>query len=170
MPLHTVPDEVYAKIRLINRAYLANLHLGTKGAEWKVSERFVAGDADAVITPLRSLSEFSAESLPALLNAHERLLKMARQVTGKVHNSFISKYLHFHCSEVVPIFDNYAYDAIWKLAHPPKSEYARYGGRVNQEYGYYCGAMLKVTRLLREDGVESPRLKLLDVLLYPENR
>jgi len=165
-PLHTGTDEVYAKVRLINRAYLANLHFGTPDAEWKVAEKFVEGKADAVLDPLRSCCAFSPEALPQLLDSHEQFVKLTMQVTGKAHNSFVSKYLHFHCPEIVPVFDSYAYDAVWKVAQPPEAEFAHYEGRVNRDYGYYCGALLEVMKLLRDHGLKSPRLKLLDVLLY----
>jgi hypothetical protein len=166
MPCHTAVDEVYAKIRLINRAYLANLHFGTRNAEWNVAEKFVKGKANAVITSIRSFSEFSPEALPKVLDSHEKLVKLARQVTGKVHNSFVSKYLNFHCPEVVPVFDSNASDAIWEAAQPPESEFSQYDRRVNREYCYYCCSLLELTRLLRNRGIEAPRLKLLDVLLY----
>lgn len=166
MPSHTAAEEVYAKIRLINRAYLANLQFGTPNAEWKLAEKFVKGKADAVIAPLRSSRDFSAERLPKLLDAHEELVKLAAKVTGKVHNSFVSKYLHFHFPEAVPVFDNYAYDAVWRLAPAPESEYVRYENRVNCDYGCYCGSVLELMKLLRGRGIKSPSLKLLDILLY----
>jgi hypothetical protein len=166
MPLHDNIDEVYAKVRIINRAYLANLQFGAANAEWKVAEAFIKGTPDAVFAPLRSSSQFSLEGLPILLNAHENLIDLAYQVTGKVQNSFVSKYLHFHFPATVPIFDNLAYNAAWNLAQPPYSQSELYDGRRNRDYGYFCGALLRIMHELQTHGVESPRLKLLDVLLY----
>ena len=165
-PLHEDVGEVYAKIRIINRAYLANLQFGTQDAEWKLAEKFVECKVDHIIESVRPISNLTIKSLPILLDAHEALVNIAHQVTKKVQNSFVSKYLHFHFPDAVPIFDSYAYDAAWKLAEPPQSQFVLYDHRLNRDYGYYCGSILQIMAILSDYGVESPNLKLLDVILY----
>ena len=89
------------------------------------------------------------------------------KVANRVENSFISKYLHFHFPESVPIFDSYAYDVSWQLAAAPTSEQrACYDKRVNWKYAYHCGALLEIMSTLQKYGVKLPSLKLIDVLLY----
>jgi hypothetical protein len=166
VPRHVSVNEVYAKIRIINRAYLANLQFGAKEAEWKVAQKFVMRDADVIMAPLRRSSKFSRDSLATLLNAHEQLVKLAFQVTKRKENSFVSKYLHFHFPDTVPIFDSKAYSAAWKLAKAPPEEFAQYDKRLNYDYAYYCGSLFQIIDALQACGVKSPRLKFVDVLLY----
>jgi hypothetical protein len=166
-PHHVRVDEVFAKVAIINRTYRANLQLGARDAEWKVAEQFVnKGAADAIIAPLRRFSKFSSEALPSLLDSHEKLAKLVQKITKTVQNAFVSKYLHFHFPDTVPIFDSYSYNASWGLAPPPESEFGQYDQRLTRDYGYHCGALLQIIGQLRERGVESPKVKLLDVLLY----
>jgi hypothetical protein len=63
MPGHSCADEVYAKIRVINRAYLANLHLRAKDAEWLVAERFANGGANTIVAQLGRFSRAYALQL-----------------------------------------------------------------------------------------------------------
>jgi len=166
MPRHVRVDEVSVKINIINRMYGANLHLGAKDAVQKVAEKFVEGDVDVIASALQQCSKFSSETLPPILDTHEKLVMLARQVTNRIENSFVSKYLHFHFPDTVPIFDSHAYKASWKVAPPPESEFADYNKRLSCDYGYHCGAILQIVAKLREYGVQAPKLKLLDVLLY----
>jgi hypothetical protein len=165
-PLHVQVDEVSVKIAIINRMYRANLQYGAKDAERKVAEKFVKNHADAIVAPLRKSSNFSSKSLRYLLDAHEKLVDLTRQVTKKVHNSFLSKYLHFHFPSVVPIFDKYAYNASWELAPLPIAKYAQYDKRLNQDYACHCASLLQIMKELKDRDVKSPSVKLLDVLLY----
>lgn len=163
LPLHVRVEEVFAKVAIINRTYRANLQCKIKDAEWKVAEKFVAEGADAIINPLRRFSKFSSDALLTVLESHEALLKLVRQVTQSVENSFVSKYLNFHFPDTVPLFDSNAYNASRKLAPLPESERTQYNQRLNRDYGFHCGALLQLIKSL---DVESPRVKLLDVLLY----
>jgi len=165
-PRHTSVKDVFAKVALINRGYRANLELGARDAEWKVAERFVKGRVDEIMAPLHKLSVFSAASLPVILDVHEQLARLASKVTARVENSFVSKYLHFHFVDLVPIFDRYAYERSWKLAPLPKADWPLYSRRKNYDYACHCASVLTVMNKLEEGGVKSPKLAIIDVLLY----
>ncbi len=164
-PRHVSRDDVYAKVRIINRAYLANLQFGVRGAEWEVAKKLVKEKADTMMAPLHQCSCFSVQTLPIVLGVHEKLVKLTHRVTKKLQNSFVSKYLHFHFPNAVPIFDKKAYEASWKLA-PAKSQLAKYDGCLNCDFCYHSHSILRIMNMLRKRRVNSPSLKLIDVLLY----
>jgi len=166
MPCHISVDEVFAKVAIINRTYRANLQLAAPEAEWKVAKQLVMARADRILDPLRRFSEFSCEALTTVLGSHEQLVKIAHKVTKRSQNSFISKYLHFHFPDVVPIFDSYSYDKTWTLAPLTEAEWAQYDRRLNRHYCFHCGSLLQIIDELQGRGVAAPSVKLLDVLLY----
>jgi hypothetical protein len=166
-PRHVNADDVFAKVAIINRTYGANLHLAGRDAERKVAQQFVKESADRILSPLAGLSQFCARTISTVLDSHEQMTKLARKVTKRVNNSFISKYLHFHFPETIPIFDSYSYANSWAIAPLPKPEWAQYRQRLNSDYGYHCGAVLQLIGELRRRRVaDAPSVKLIDVLLF----
>jgi hypothetical protein len=165
-PCHENENEVYAKIRIINRTYLANLQFGVEEAERKVAQEFIRGNTDSIVAALGRYTQLNRETLPAVLRVHEQLVMLAHRATGKAANSFVSKYLHFHFPDVVPIYDSKAYDLAWKLAPVPESEWIKYKGLVNVDYCCYCPSVVEILSELQTCGVKAPQLELLDFLLY----
>lgn len=132
-PRHTSLEQVFAKISLVNRVYRANIERKRKGAEWELAEHLVDNKFDNTITPLKKIRKFDAGTLPEIVGVHERFVNIAKKALRVRAASFCSKYLHFHCPMIIPIFDSRAYETAWKLV----------GKEINDsdddisDYGYY---------------------------------
>lgn len=166
---HTNQEEVFGKIALVNRTYRTNLHLGASGAEWKLAGVYVDKRVDNILAPLARIKEFSRDSLPPVVEAHERLVRLSYAVTKRVQNSFCAKYLSFHFPHAVPIFDNKAYNTSWRLVgrQLPNNPYPE---NWNSDYIYHCQAILLLMDYLRQQGYKDPNLKLIDNVLYKSNK
>ncbi len=81
-PRHTDPAQVYAKVRLINRAYSANLQRNRKvqWPEWEVAKAF-AKAADSIMRPLCSLPALDQGTVTQVVECHSELMGCARRVT-----------------------------------------------------------------------------------------
>lgn len=168
-PGHDDVGEVFAKIALVNRVYRANLQMGGKDSEWKVAERMVEQreKLNTMFVRLRSCERFCRDTLPCIMDAHEQLLPLAGSVTGRVENSFCSKYLSFHLPDSIPIFDRWAYRSSWKLMKK-RLPRGMYSGKSNIDYGYHCEAVICLIDALKSHLGHFPSLKLVDYILYSE--
>jgi hypothetical protein len=156
----------FAKIALVNRTYRANLHMGAKGAEWALAGLLRDQHADALVAPLQQLATFGANELPVVVDVHRALVVLVRdEVTGRRENSFLAKYLSFHLPEVVPLFDKYAYARGWQLAGHAL-EQVDYEEWPNSAYCYYCEVVALLAGRIRDAGIETVNLKLVDNMLY----
>ncbi len=169
-PKHKTTDEVFSKVALVNRAYRTNLHFaGKKNIETRIAETLVNNNLDAALAPLRTMRSLVTENLSAVVEVHGQIVTIVKKVTKKINNSFVSKYMHFHFPDIVPIFDQYAYDESWRLKPLQKSEWLKWDDLINCEYGYHCESVVNLLNELRANGVNSPNLKLIDILLYEGN-
>ena len=163
-PNHTSPEQVFAKISLVNRIYRTNIQRRRKDAEWKLAELLVDKKFDNAITPLKTIKNLDAATLPEIVGIHERFVNIAKKVLRVRATSFCSKYLHFHFPKIIPIFDSKAYETAWKLV----------GNEINDsdmgisDYGCYCLTILNLIEKLNIYGIRSANLKAIDYLLYDE--
>jgi hypothetical protein len=77
---HADPAHVYAKVRLINRAYSANLERNQTVVwpEWEVASAFAKGaEADRIIRPLRSVRILDRSTLRQVVISHTELMELA---------------------------------------------------------------------------------------------
>jgi hypothetical protein len=162
-PGHIEPREIVAKVGLVNRAYRANLQMGTEDAEWKLAQHLKNSDIDEHLNKLRSLPSFNDATAPVVLQAHHRLVEVCKEVTGRWALSFASKYLSFHAPRVVPIFDSYSYAEGWKYARG--SVASPLPGAAAEDYRWHTASVLFLANHLRTQGIE-PDVKLIDVVLY----
>jgi hypothetical protein len=165
-PSHIAVAEVYAKVRLINRAYSANLerNKSVDWPEWKVAEAFARG-ADNVIALLRSLRRLDLATLPHLVVAHTALVALAKKATKTWTLSFCSKYLSFHFPHVAPIYDSLA--SHWAKRLVPRPDVSGWDWRVlNYDYGQHCLRVFRLLHDLHQTGVERPKLRVVDFVLY----
>ena len=163
IPDHTDAKQIVAKVGLVNRAYRANLQMGTEDAEWKLAQHLKNSDIDEHLTKLRSLASFDESTAPVVLQAHHRLVKLCKEVTGRWALSFASKYLSFHVPRVVPIFDSYSYAEGWKYARG--SVASPLPGKAAEDYRWHTASVLFLANHLRKQGID-PDVKLIDVVLY----
>ena len=163
IPDHTDAKQIVAKVGLVNRAYRANLQMGTQDAEWKLAQHLKNSDIDEHLTKLRSLASFDESTAPVVLQAHHRLVELCKEVTGRWALSFASKYLSFHVPRVVPIFDSYSYAEGWKYARG--SVASPLPGKAAEDYRWHTASVLFLANHLRKQGID-PDVKLIDVVLY----
>jgi hypothetical protein len=170
-PAHNDASEVFAKIVLINRTYRANLDRyldrPIKDVEWRLAEKFVDGNIDKELLPLKNIRRFNRNSIDTIVQVHEKLVQLAYTITKRTQNSFCSKYLSFHFLKTVPIFDSHSYDASWRLVGN-QVKAARFDENRNFDYGYHCEAILLLVEVLLRRGIKNPDLKLVDCVLYGE--
>lgn len=157
---------VFGKVALINRAYRANVQMGVSNAEWTLAEALVAARFDETLSPLKTLDRLDAAALPVLLDAHERLVSVAKQATRRVTESFCSKYLSFHFPRLAPLFDSRA-EKTAKSLPLPRQAWSNAG---NPRYRAHCGRVLDLISALRSAGIAEPDLKKLDYVLYNPDR
>jgi hypothetical protein len=150
-------EYVCAKVCLVNRAYRAKLHL-------QVSEKDFAehlckiGWLNEAIRELNEYSDFSSESLAKVIEHHRRLVEMGREWANL--ESFCSKYLHFHCPGVVPIYDTRAWQSLKKY-YPSRLKW-----NVPYYYGDFCNCFLEFYQWAQVAIPGKVSVKSLDVFLY----
>lgn len=125
-PTHTDQAEIVAKVWLIGRAYSASIERGRgKGASAHLpNDRFYAEAVpealrrrgiDRHIRRIAKLEANDDAAIPLVLAAHQCLVDVFSELTGKDKRSLASKYLHFHLPEHVFIFDSRVAEAIRTL-------------------------------------------------------
>ena len=163
-------DKVWAKIALINRVYRTNLHFGKKGSEWKLAE--VLADRETKFDDnihFLSALPFSEKNFDQIIKIHEYFVDVVkRNVTGRIENSFCSKYLNLHFPDSVPIFDQYSYSVSWKIIGRKlynHGELKPYDKNQNIDYACHCFAVLKLISNLESKNIPVD-LKVIDQTLY----
>lgn len=127
-PHHTDADEIHAKVLLIGRAYAAAIERGRIGNG--TSDHFYRDDVipaflkngknlDAGIAKLNASEGGLRENAENALALHKQLLDIIYRITQKEKRSLASKYLHFHCPALVPIYDSRASAAARKIVNRP---------------------------------------------------
>jgi hypothetical protein len=165
-PGHVEFGDVYAKVYMINRLYRANMHLHI--AESELAERLhqhlkESNWLDESVAELNEYPGLDDEALDKVVTYHKRLLELGREWARADLDSFFSKYLHFHCRKVVPIYDNRAWDALGmhtvSSALPGRAPY----------YENFCRRFLRLYKqgqdLVQGHGLEL-NVRSLDYYLY----
>ena len=163
---HGDPAQVYMKVRLINRAYSANLEQNRKvqWPEWEVAKA-LAKSAAPIMHGVSGLRKLERPTLWPVVNAHYELMKIARRATRTWTVSFCSKYLSFHFPQTAPIYDAKSVQSAKALL--PSLEAEVIDPKVREyDYGKHCSRVLALLGRLREAGVKSPRLRIVDYVLY----
>jgi hypothetical protein len=164
-PDHVDVDQVGSKVALINSAYRANIQTSRKGAEWKLAEHLVRNKFDEIISPLKRIAVFNGSTPREIVDVHGKFTELVKQTLKIQANSFCSKYLYFHFSNIIPIFDSRAYKTAWELAGSDIDDTA-HDDLANYDYAYFCDAVLRLVELLNAKGEANPNLKIIDLILY----
>lgn len=172
---HTDRTDVHAKVAIVGRTYSAGLerhvvlgegqsdrldvaadHLVAHGDE--IDEQLVRlGAATGVLTPDR---------LTDLVDVHGWFTRLLAEVCRASPRSFASKYLHFHCPDML-VYDSYATAAL--CADFPLSPGVRAFPKpagADDEYDAYCRRFWAFYEAVRASRVDRPRLKVLDYMLW----
>jgi len=161
-PKHRDVCEVYPKVALTNRMYIANLGGMTPNpqAEWNVAQAFVDRDADAIIAPIAAAGDFNPDTLPVVVRCHTGLVAIVQEVTGRYEESFCSKYLSFHYPVVAPVLDQHAERLACRLSE------GTFEPDCKGRYERHCRRVLFLAEALRSHDVADPSIKVIDHVLY----
>jgi hypothetical protein len=145
-PDHNSNSEIAAKVLLIGRSYAAAVERGvphengnvrdtTKFYRDRIATPIRRAAIDADVAKLRALSDISPQNADIVLSAHARLTEVLAQSIGIRKRSFVSKYLHFHAPNAVPIYDSLAVTSLsrhiprvavpdeWKMFDRPYADF-----------------------------------------------
>jgi hypothetical protein len=164
-----------AKLWVIGRAYATGIERQIKsdggqsssmeqlaGRIWK--NRF---SVDRILKKLKSIREpLDENKLKVIVQAHAQLLQIVKKIVrrSETPRSFVSKYLHFHCS-AVPIFDTVADTALRKIL-PLKKRYKIFPLRQNADKNY-SNFLFRFWQLYQQSPKPQKQgsVKLLDIYL-----
>jgi hypothetical protein len=167
---HKEASQVYAKVRVINRAYLAGLHRN-KTVEWPEMEvaKAFAKAADPIIRPLQSLRKLDRRTIPQVVRGHTDLMNLVEDATKTWQVSFCSKYLSFHLPNTAPIYDSLSVSSAKEVvgsALPSVGEPWCDPTIREHYYGMHCLRVLWLVERLKGAGIVQPRLRVVDFVLY----
>jgi hypothetical protein len=128
-PSQRVFADVYAKVAIIGRIYAAGIPRTVRvdGDPEAAVTRGLIEQADLIDETLQTLADSQLDRVTAgqIIELHARVARGLLPHTGGTwQQSFISKYLHFHCHQV-PVYDSRAEAAIGRFVNWPAVYSAR---------------------------------------------
>lgn len=122
---HKDPAKVIAKVWLIGRAYAAAIERRKGKSEYAnedfyvnvVAPKIVASDIDKWLDELKQYTRIDENSFRAVLDTHEKVIRLFNDISGLDKRSLASKYLHFHLPHLFYIYDARAVKAISYFSH-----------------------------------------------------
>ncbi len=117
---HKEPAKVIAKVWLIGRSYAAAIERRKDKTEYAnedfyidvVAPKIVASDIDEWLCELKQFTRIDDDSLNKVLEVHEKVTQLFKDISGLDKRSLASKYLHFHLPHLFYIYDARAVKAI----------------------------------------------------------
>lgn len=115
--------DVYTKVTIIGRVYAAGIPRTVRadGDPEAAVARGIMEQADLIDKTLHALADAQLDRATAgqVIELHARTARGLRPHTGGTwQQSFVSKYLHFHC-DLVPVYDSRAEAAIGRFVSWP---------------------------------------------------
>lgn len=155
-PLHGRPGDVKAKLSIVGRSYSTGIERQIKSTGvqssslGQLAQHFLRNHrtVDAIFGRLHATQEpLTPAKLREILSVHGELTAFVASILrkGRTPRSFVSKYMHFHCS-AVPIYDSLSsaslralcqwedHFLIFELPHGTDEEYAWHALRFWQLY------------------------------------
>jgi len=122
---------------------------------------------DRLLNELKGIKEpLTADKVEKIVSIHGRFLKLIRPIIrGKrAPRSFISKYMHFHCS-AVPIYDSYASENVCSLVRwKDELEVFDLPKEADNWYGWYVMRFFELYKMIKKQRPEAT-VKLVDYYL-----
>jgi hypothetical protein len=173
-PRHDEFTDAYTKVAIIGRVYAAGIARSSKAV----------GDREAAVTTglvglgtmitegLAEIEdrELDRSTLPRIIDLHGRVCQGLLPHTGNTwQQSFVSKYLHFHCP-IVPIFDSRAEAAMGRFVDWPTVYGLRMGIRRQRgwaiRYYNFATAFMFLHEQAHAETMIKPTVKEVDHLLW----
>ncbi|EGQ9057982.1 hypothetical protein GA057_12890 [Vibrio parahaemolyticus] len=122
---HKEPAKVIAKVWLIGRSYAAAIERRKDKTEFTnddfyidvVAPKIVESDIDEWLYELKQFTRLDDNSLNKVLEVHEKVTQLFKDISGLDKRSLASKYLHFHLPHLFYIYDARAVRAISYFSH-----------------------------------------------------
>ena len=122
---HKEPAKVIAKVWLIGRSYAAAIERRKDKTEFAnddfyidvVAPKIVESDIDEWLYELKQFTRLDDNSLNKVLEVHEKVTQLFKDISGLDKRSLASKYLHFHLPHLFYIYDARAVRAISYFSH-----------------------------------------------------
>ncbi|HGF4956858.1 hypothetical protein ACEV9O_22805 [Vibrio parahaemolyticus] len=122
---HKEPAKVIAKVWLIGRSYAAAIERRKDKTEFAnddfyidvVAPKIVESDIDEWLYELKQFTRLDEDSLNKVLEVHEEVTQLFKDISGLDKRSLASKYLHFHLPHLFYIYDARAVRAISYFSH-----------------------------------------------------
>jgi hypothetical protein len=174
-PSHRSFDDVYAKVTIIGRVYTAGVlrssrAVGDREAEAARGIVQQAAQIDAALEALAGVT-FGRPAAEQIIGLHGSITHgLLPHTGGRWLQSFVSKYLHFHCM-LTPIFDSRAEARIgafvdWTVAvNQTRAMLTRPPGSLTRYYNFATAFVTLAERVAAITGT-APCVKELDHLLW----
>ncbi|MCG9638316.1 hypothetical protein L1D12_24215 [Vibrio parahaemolyticus] len=122
---HKEPAKVIAKVWIIGRSYAAAIERRKDKTEFEnddfyidvVAPKIVESDIDDWLYELKQFTRLDENSLNQVLEVHEKVTQLFKDISGLDKRSLASKYLHFHLPHLFYIYDARAVRAISYFSH-----------------------------------------------------
>ena len=168
-PGHADLSVVTAKVWLISRAYSADPARHGIGRE-EVARHLHSNSraVDGIFRELHRISParptLNEEILERVVIRHSEFMGLLREINpkGRETRSFVSKYMHCHCPDIVPIFDSLASSALRSIVSRKDAKFLSDIG--DKDYCVYCNRFLALWHRAIALNLE-PTVKLLDEYL-----
>jgi hypothetical protein len=173
-PRHDDFADVYTKVAVIGRVYAAGISRNSKAEGDR--EASVANGLVTISTEITDQlsdianAELDRSTFTQMLKLHAKVCQELLAHTGNTwQQSFVSKYLHFHCP-IVPIFDSRAEGAIgrfvdWPTVYGLRTVVGRERGWPIRYYNFTTAFMVLYEQSHAETNLK-PSVKELDYLLW----
>lgn len=166
--------DVYAKVTIIGRVYAAGISRSSRAEgdrEAAAAHGIVrqAAEIDAALKTLAS-AQFDRATAAQIIELHARTARGLKEHTGERWlQSFVSKYLHFHC-ELVPIFDSRAEENIggfvdWTKVYSVRQAIGRPPDWLTRYYNFVAAFVALSERVAAETGAKAS-VKEIDHMLW----
>lgn len=173
-PGHQDFADVYAKVAIIGRVYAAGISRSSR-AEGDREAAVVQGivqQAAVIETALEALpgAQFNRETAARIIELHAKTTRGLKQHTGERWlQSFVSKYLHFHCG-LVPIFDSRAEQNIgefvdWEGVYRLRDAIGRPSDWLTRYYNFATAFVALSEKIVAETGAAAS-VKEIDHMLW----
>ena len=178
-PDHDIKDIVVSKIWLIGRAYAVaierrkpdhdNEKLDNDAFYYeKVAPAFMkrSKEIKQMLDELKQCDGDYTERKNAekLLRVHKIIIEICEDITKMEKRSFASKYLHFHCPEIVLIYDSRAIAAVRKVVQRPDVP-NDWKTNFDKEYADYFARVIEMTNEIKKGTGIIPTPRQIDSFL-----
>lgn len=160
-PLHNDPDIVVGKIWLIGRSYAAAVERRKTGDGIDNDDFYydvvapaileIGGELDARITAINAHPNICEETIDEVLQLHKFLMDRLLEITELEKRSLTSKYLHFHCPNMVYIYDSRACIRARQLVSKDGTRFSKHKSKdVDAEYTDFCVRILELQEYIAQ--------------------